>query len=266
MRNASTMNDFMEVQHGLNCLTAAYNNGQSGKRFRDALENLFAGITTEIEKTFNLWKQDIQTNTYLICVSEHEELEDNLGRLSMWRAYSESAGVAIVMDAAPFLSPTDALKAYSIPVAYLSDLDFEREFEKIANNIATETEFLMSQNRELIADLVFRSFKWAVISTKHPGFREEKEWRVAYSPSLDVSTQLQKDIQVIRGVPQTIYKIFLRDIPDEGLTGIEIPFLVKRIIIGPSQFPLVLYQAFCDLLSEAGSVIRKLKSSSQIYR
>jgi hypothetical protein len=252
MRNASTMNDFMEVQHGMNCLTAAYNNGSSGKRFKNALNDVFTGITNEIEKTFNIWNEDFKKNTYLICVSEHEQLEDNLGRLSMWRAYSESAGVAIVMDATTFLNPIDVLKAYTTPVAYLSDRDFDGEFEKVANNIAAEKDFLKSLEREIIADLVFRSFKWMIIRTKHPGFREEREWRVVYSPSMDVSTQLQKDIQVIRGVPQTIYKIFLRDIPDEGLIGIEIPLLVKRIIIGPSQFPLVLYQAFCDLLSEVG--------------
>ena len=78
------------------------------------------------------------------------------------------------------------------------------------------------------------------------------EWRVVYSPSMEESQHLKKEIRVIRGIPQPIYKIPLKDIPDEGLIGIEIPALLDRIIIGPSQYPQVMYEAFCDLLSEAG--------------
>src|SRR5438128_2739729 len=83
MRKSTSMNDFMEVQHGLDCVLASYNAGASGKKFKDALNSIFDGITTEIEKPFNDWTQDILTNTYLICVSEHENFEDTFGRLSM---------------------------------------------------------------------------------------------------------------------------------------------------------------------------------------
>jgi hypothetical protein len=92
------MNDFMEVQHGLNCLYKTYRDSDHGKTFKEALNGIFEGITGEIEALFDSWTPHLQTNTYLACVSEHESSEDTFGRLSMWRAYSESTGVGLVMN------------------------------------------------------------------------------------------------------------------------------------------------------------------------
>jgi hypothetical protein len=62
---------------------------------------------------------------------------------------------------------------------------------------------------------------------------------------------LIKEIQVIAGTPQPIYKIPLKDIPDEGFVGVEIPALLDRIIIGPTQYPWAVYEAFVELLADA---------------
>jgi Protein of unknown function (DUF2971) len=175
MRKSTSMNDFMEVQHGLNCIRASYNTGASGKKFKDTLNSLFDGITSEIEKPFNDWTQHFLTNTYLTCVSEHEDFEDTFGRLSMWRAYSESTGVALVLNAAPFFGSSTALKAYVSPVAYLSDQEFEAEFETVANNILNEREFIRSWDRNIIANTAFQALRWAAICTKHPGFDGAKD-------------------------------------------------------------------------------------------
>jgi hypothetical protein len=251
MRKSSCMNDFSEVQHGLNCLIKTYNS-EAGEVFKRTLNNIFDGLVANIEELFNGWIPHFQINTYFVCLSEHNDLEDSFGRLSMWRAYSETTGVALVMNSLPFLTPSQVLKAYVSPVAYLSDQEFEKEFAQITENIVNEGAFLKQQDRQLIINYVFNAFKFAALCTKHPGFAEEKEWRVVYSPSLEESDHLKKEIQVVGGVPQPIYKIPLKDIPEEGLIGIEIPALLDRIIIGPTQYPLVMYEAFCDLLLEAG--------------
>jgi hypothetical protein len=93
--------------------------------------------------------------------------------------------------------------------------------------------------------------RFAVLSTKHPGFAEEREWRILYSPTTEPSKHLTKDIQVVGGVPQPIFKIPLRDIPEAGIAA-AIPKLLDRIIIGPTQYPLAQYEAFFELLTEAG--------------
>jgi hypothetical protein len=51
---------------------------------------------------------------------------------------------------------------------------------------------------------------------------------------------------VVQGVPQPVYKIPLKDIPEAGLFGTTIPDLIDRNIIRP------ILEAFADLLGEAG--------------
>ena len=245
------MDDFTEVEHRLECLLAAYR-GEQGERFKAALEGMFQDICKEIETLFNGWMPHFQTDTYITCVSEHFDTEDSFGRLSMWRAYSKETGVALVMNNGPLLSQSDALKAYTSPVAYLTDKGVERELGEIADALETNSEFLRAQDREAIVGYVFNAFKFAVLCTKHPGFHEEREWRVVYSPKLEKSDRLLKEIRVIGGTPQPIYKIPLQNVPEEGFVGAEIPEIIDRIIIGPTEYPAAAREAFEQLLSEAG--------------
>ena len=251
MRKSSCMNDYMEVEHGLECLSSAYK-GERGRRFQQVLNNIFDGISEEIAALFDGWQNHLRDETYLMCVSEHDDTEDGFGRLSMWRAYSEGTGVALVLNNAPFLAPSDALKAYTSPVAYLDDKTFGEELGKIADGIDANSDVVRALGRDAITTYISYAFKFAALCTKHPGFKEEREWRVVYSPTLDKSSYLIKEIQVIRGTPQPIYKIPLRNIPDEGFVGAEIPELLDRIIIGPSEYPTAMREAFRDLLAEAG--------------
>jgi hypothetical protein len=251
MRKSSCMNDYLEVQYGLQRLYKAYGQTEVGKKFKAALNKIFDGITVDIEKLFDSWTPHFQTNTYFTCVSEHKNTEDTFGRLSMWRAYGETTGIGLVVNNSVFLTAADGLKAYTSPVAYLNDQDFETEFGKITDNISAEIDFLRGRGREEITLRIFNMLRFAALCTKHPGFAEEKEWRVVYCPTLEESPHLIKEIRVIRGVPQPIYKIPLRDIPEAGFLG-AIPALINRIIIGPTQYPLALQEAFVQLLTEAG--------------
>ncbi|MDO9460255.1 MAG: hypothetical protein Q7N95_09115, partial [Alphaproteobacteria bacterium] len=46
MRKSSVMNDFMEIEHGMECLKAAYAS-ETGKLFRTRLDGMFPGFTTD---------------------------------------------------------------------------------------------------------------------------------------------------------------------------------------------------------------------------
>ncbi len=251
MRKSSCMNDFMEIEHGLECLTKAYD-GKVGDRFKAALDGVFEGLRVEVEQLFREWAPAIRTDTYFTCVSEHLDDEDRIGRLSMWRAYGEATGVALVVNNTAFLTESTALKVISSPVAYLSDTMFEQKFAGIADGIVEHSEFLRAQDRATILGWVFHMFRFAVLCTKHPGFKEELEWRVVYTPTLDKSHRLIRDIQVIGGTPQPIYKIPLRNVIEENFRGAEIPELINRIIIGPTRYPWAAHEAFVQLLHEAG--------------
>jgi hypothetical protein len=251
MRNSSCMNDVSEVRYGLERLWNTYRNTEAGKQFRDVLNKTFAGFSDEIERRFNEWTPQFFTNTYLICLSEHEDIEDENGRLSMWRAYGEATGVALVIKNSPLLDPSDGLGAYASPVAYLDDKQFEKRFAQIVDNIGSETKLLQDQGRDDIINRIFHMLRFAALSTKHPGFAEEKEWRILFGPTLEPSKWITSEIISLNGVPQPVYKLPLANIPEVNLVA-GIPDLLDRMIIGPTQFPVALGSAFEQLLANAG--------------
>jgi Protein of unknown function (DUF2971) len=251
MRSTTTMNDYMEVEHGFECLNAAYK-AEPGNIFNRSLDACFPGLSEDLKNYFNAWLPGIRQDTYITCVSEHSAEEDQNGRLSMWRAYGGQAGVALILNGAVMFSKSDALGAYSSPVAYLNPDTFAAEFAEIAKNIECEASYIRSLDREAVKHIVFNIFRFAVLCTKHPGFHEEREWRVVASPAMHPSMLLVSTVEVVRGTPQTVLKIDLQNHPDQGLIGLSLPELLNRIIIGPCEFPQAILKAFRQLLVEAG--------------
>ena len=254
MRKSMCMNDFMEVQYGLRRLSEAYLMSEAGKKFQSVLDRIFDGLRLEVVQLFDKCQIHLRTDTYFTCVSEHKNEEDTLGRLSMWRAYGRTNGVALVFNHAPFQAtePSDVLKIYGSPVAYFDAKKFTEKFGEVVNNIEKEPDFIKQQSREEIKGRIFRMLAFAAVCTKHPGFTEEVEWRVIHFPWWESSPHLKKEIEVVQGVPQPVYKIPLEDIPEAGLFGFTIPALIDRIIIGPTRDPLATVEAFADVLAKAG--------------
>jgi hypothetical protein len=250
MRKSSCMNDFMEIEHGIECLHPAYK-GQR-ERFQSVFDGMFPGFSKKFEELYNGWLPHFRTDTYITCISEHDDREDTLGRLSMWRAYGGVTGVAIVVKSRPFLTPTDALKAYTRPVSYLDKQTFANDFAGILDEVQRNATLIRKAGEDTVLRLLFDMFTAALLCTKHVGFHEEREWRVIYCPTYEKSDHIKGDVQTIGGTPQPIYKIPLRDIPEEGLIGIEVSKLVDRAIVGPTQYPWVVREAFISVLEQAG--------------
>lgn len=99
---------------------------------------------------------------------------------------------------------------------------------------------------------VTNALHFAILSLKHPGFREEREWRVIHSPSLMPSPRIRYDIETINGVPQRVYKLPLMNFPEEGLIGATLPELIEEIIIGPTATPWPIYEALASKLEAKG--------------
>lgn len=251
LRNAAVMNDFMEIEHGTACLAHAWHS-DVGERFRSVVDEIFPGVTDELAKFIDGWSPHFRADTFITCLSEHDSAEDDLGRLSMWRAYGGTAGVAVVLNPGVFLRPSDALPAFTSPVAYLSEESFKTEFAKVTDNIQTNAEFLRDGGRDSLFSNLFHTFRLAMLCTKHPGFAEEREWRIVYAPSLNKSDRIRPSVELIRGVPQIVHSIPFQNYPDEDFMGAELPDLVHRIIIGPTEFPQQLRVATISLLEDAG--------------
>jgi hypothetical protein len=251
LRSTTCMNDYSEVLHGYDCLRKAWFS-KSGQALRDALDKCHPDVVKEAVQDFDNSARAIANGSFVACFSEHDPAEDQHGRLSMWRAYCNPTGVALVLNSAPFFLKSNALKAYSSPVAYLADHQFAEIVYQIAVNVEKERDFLGALDRSLLRQILFNMFRFAILCTKHPAFAEEREWRVVYTPALLESAHIKRNVRTLRGVTQPVYDMPLKDIPDEGLVGIEIPQLVHKIIIGPTQYGSAAWNALWFLLEDAG--------------
>jgi len=191
MRSASLMNDFMEIEHGWKCVESALKS-EAGTRFKQALENVGHGqLAHQLTPGLGQWISSFRHQTFLTCFSEHGELrhvgpdedpEDRFGRLSMWRAYGGQTGVAIIMKGTSFLTEQSAIDVFLSPVAYLSPQDLAPKMDEITAGVEANADFVRSRDHSEIRQVVFNLLRFAVIATKHPGFKEEREWRLIYSP------------------------------------------------------------------------------------
>jgi len=252
LRNCLCMNDFSEVEHGLDCLINAFSRGEQSSPFQTTLESIFPGIIKEFADIFDSWIPTFKSSTFIACVSEHPPEEDQYGRLSMWRAYGGNRGVALVLNKEPFLAESDAFHAYTNPVLYKDSEGFYKDFGALTERLEQEKEFLLELGKDTVVNILFNIFKNTALSLKHPGFIEEREWRVVYSPSIMKSDYVESDIEVIDKVPQRVHKIPLKDIPEENFYGATVPKFIDKIIIGPTEHQSVMQQTFIELLTEAG--------------
>lgn len=266
LRNSVMMNDFSEVQHGTNCLIHAYGS-PTGLRLQAAMKQIQEDLPEIFVANFDQTLHDFRQETYIVSISEHgdlehgDELEDAFGRLSMWRAYANRNGIAFVFNNTPFVTETNALNAFTSPVLYATPQTFLPYFEEIVVGIESNIDFLRSLGGQFFHETLMNTFRFTVQSTKHPSFREEREWRVIYSPTLlqregelteDQIAKIPTDIMVLNGVPQRVYAIPFKNYEDEGFVGATIPELIERVLVGPSIDAYPIAQAFVGELSKLG--------------
>ncbi len=259
LRNTNLMNDYREVQHGERCIIDAWNDDAVGGRLRSTLNQVSEDLSQKILQRYIDGERKRSLDTYMIAVSEHgneNSREDLYGRLSMWRAYGGNTNVAFVFKNDPFLRESDALNAFTSPVLYADSDSFKPNFLQIIENIEKEIGLLRLAGEEVASHLMLTTMHFAALSTKHPGFAEEREWRVIYTPDFfqtkSGKSRLESRIVSLGGVPQRIFSLKLENIPEEGFTGATLPELLVEIIIGPTQFPWPIYDALVEKLRNAG--------------
>lgn len=247
-RNATAMNDFSEISYGLSLIRAVMSE-EVGAKFKESVDDIFPGTMKAADEILTSWEQDWQLETYIACVSLHDKSEDTRGRLSMWRAYGDTA---IVVKNTPMASITDELRVFSVPVLYFSKEMLADHISNITNEILINRKYLQELGQEVLKAYIYHMIFRLAIGTKHPGFEEEKEWRLYYRPSEGESPAMAGDCVVLGGVPQKVYKLRLGNEPEIGLYGADIPSLLDRIIVGPTEYPYVTARAFTEVLTELG--------------
>jgi Protein of unknown function (DUF2971) len=253
MRNVTCMSDFSEVRHGHGILLKLFSEPSNRQAFNEVLEPCAPGIAEEAFKIFDSWWNDISLNTYIMSISEHDEKEDLHGRLSMWRAFGGNAArVAIVFKVPLSLLSAGVLNLIFSPVAYLTDQEILEQFRKVVANIGANCNFLKSIGRPRIVTSVFNMLVAGVTCLKHESFKEEREWRLIYAPKRWPSPLIDSSTEVVGGIPQVVYRIPLDGKVSEALSQFDLAHIFDRLIIGPSQYPYSMLQAFVTALQNIG--------------
>lgn len=272
LRNSLAMNDYSEIAYGEQLFRGVfYGESDVSHLSRKVLNQINDGLHERLSQAFEEGAVMRRHYTYLMSVSEHgpyqlepgmlaDQGEERYGRLSMWRAYG--GGIAFVFNSQPLLSPSEALKAYTSPVRYVEQHEF--------NHLVSCLLFRASDNIDALKGLPEGLFEYnlknfielTALSLKHPGFSEEREWRITYSAKpaeehdddveFNESSRVKRDFRTINGIPQRIYKIPFQNYPDDGFLGAEIDEILDRVIIGPSQYPALVADAIFMALKRAG--------------
>jgi hypothetical protein len=253
MRNVTAMTDYSEVRHGHAILMKLLQDDSLRKDFVGALDACSAGAAEEGLKLFNSWQDDISFNTYITCVSEHDESEDHHGKLSMWRAFGgQTARVALVFTIPTSLLNLGVLNLIFSPVLYLTEQQVKEQFIEVTKNVHDNTDFLKTFEAPRIGQQVFNMLVAAVTCLKHEGFREEREWRLIYGPKRWKSEFIDSSTEVIGGIPQIVYKIPFDAKVNPALNDLDLARLFERLIIGPTPVPWSMLEAFQIALETAG--------------
>ena len=204
MRNTTCMSDYREVHHGFELFNSVLQKDDNRSKLSQALDSIAPKAVDRAIDFFNQWWRDIQFNTYISSVSEHDPREDIHGRLSMWRAFGgNTARVGIVLRVPQISLGAAALNIIFSPVAYFTGEQVETELNEVLTNINSNAEFLRNIDHDIIVNTLFYSFVINVTCRKHEGFQEEREWRAIYSPKRWPSPLMHSSLGGRRGCAAT---------------------------------------------------------------
>jgi hypothetical protein len=137
-------------------------------------------------------------------------------------------------------------------VSYHKADEVYAEINAVIDLVQSNHTFLSSVERPLLIEHIFNMLVAGVTCLKHEGFREEREWRVLYAPKRLPSPFMKSEIETIGGIPQTVYKLPLDINVSDTLEDLDFARIFDRLIIGPSPYTWVQYEAFVDALKKAG--------------
>lgn len=253
LRNATCMSDYREMLHGSEKIHSLITNEKLSSEFVSAFRDIDPEIPYHAFDLFSQVLRIFQASTFISCFSEYRsDRFDGRGRLSMWRAFGGVSRVALVFRPPTPKESVVPAGVFFGPVGYLEDHEVEEVFRRICGNIADHASVLKAREKDSLVNDVFWMFVAAVVGLKHPGFHEEREWRVMYLPTLWQNKNVVTESKVISGIPQNVCILPLNREADEEWKGLLFSKIFEKMIIGPTQFADAMAQAFADELTNAG--------------
>ncbi len=268
--NPMLMNDMEELRFGIN---------EGDRLFHDhtvlreacGSEKRYLELYTAFDVYYDKLDLEHAKDIYTFCLSEHDIGETD-GILSMWRGSGGNGnGAAIVLDTSK-LAPIGESPFVFSKVHYLSSEDRRSWIDAKINETAAiiRTHDIPDDKLYFAAYAFFERLKVFALFTKHPGFKEEREWRIVYLPDRDKKKRIDPMLHYAvsdKGVePKLKFKIG----PLDGVTGEELSLeaLVDHIILGPSAASHLAVHGIRRMLEKSGRVelAKKLIASSTPFR
>src|SRR5690349_1751975 len=96
LRNAGVMNDYAEIEHGRAVMEPVLL-GPLGNRFRELLNGVNEGLGQRLYQRYSDHCKHARETVFMVSLAEHDPVDD-IGKLSMWRAYGgRMSGVALLL-------------------------------------------------------------------------------------------------------------------------------------------------------------------------
>lgn len=255
LRKATCMNDYQEIIYGKDIVIKYLFNDN-----KDEINSIIQSINKNynidnLKKTFTDYISDMENRTYICCFSEIKNKKNHSynGDLSMWRGYANTNGVMfkfkpIILDSPEII---DNISFFISPVIY-DKKDFieilDDIFQKISDDIYL-IKNIFKEHIDFFFELIIRQLYHRIICLKNKDFKEEKEWRLLYSPfkkdyvdSLSNIQSIDTEIKTFYGLPQKVYYINFNNMD-----------ILDSIVIGPTQYPeyiSTMIEAFQYLLKD----------------
>lgn len=254
MRNALAQNDYAEIEYGRKMLRHAFQS-ELGSSFFVALDKCHQGLGQEVRAEYESpnFQHLLATGTFIACITKHHESEAGLGRLSMWRAYGGKHPVAVIFSQNALVRPEANPGVFVQPVHYAGEEDFRQELVRTTERIFDAAAQLSSVPRSDVMNFAIGSLVAKVTCTKHPGFREESEWRLVMSSLYGTNLASSRfSVEKIGDAPQMIYKGNLGLSGTADFTGMSMEAAIHQIIIGPCAQPNLIKEVLVNELSKQG--------------
>lgn len=254
LRHPSTMNDYGEVRHGFEIIDEIVSS--------DEIKNILNSITEQIGDNFvelfnkyylNL-KSSSRSKIYLACFTKHvHPNEDDLGRLSMWRAYGSGTNkAAIRLDLS---KATKATGLMFVPAIYAQKSEVAEYLQNALKdfiqyrNVIDGSTVTVDQLARMLSIL----FCLLAISLKHVGFYEEREWRLVFLPyASEIKNFVSYSTESVNGIPQIVYKVPLSEEVNGEKNHLALSKILQNIMIGPTPYTWSIGEAFDQALHNAG--------------
>ena len=254
LSNPLYMNDLEEVRFGISEGVTAFISSEKLVEACESKERV-ASIRRAFDHYYRKFDQEHVIDTFVFCTSEHER-DDNDGLLSMWRGYGGNGnGAAIIFDTSNIMARDDTpiiIAKVEYASAELRRQWIQQKIELLATIIQKSA--IPDEKLYLAAFSFFERLKLFALFTKHPGFREEREWRLVYLPERDGSRAFADMIDYSIGPRGIEPKLKLKIRPISGLTqdDLSLSKLIHKIILGPSHSSPLALISLAKMLDRVG--------------